>query len=130
MLTDVETHVRFVVPGKPIAKPRMTRADKWQQRPIVMRYWEYKDRIRNVVGNTPPASRVDIIAYLPIPQSWSRIKKKEMAGQPHRQTPDWDNIAKAVQDALWDEDKTVHAGSCVKFWDDGKGARTVIELET
>lgn len=30
----------------PIPKPRMTRSDKWKKRPAVVRYFEYKDKIR------------------------------------------------------------------------------------
>ena len=34
-------------PKTPLSKPRMTRADTWKKRPIVLRYWEYKDDIKS-----------------------------------------------------------------------------------
>ena len=37
---------------------------------------------------------------MPIPQSYSNKKKKELEGQPHTKKPDLDNLVKAVLDAL------------------------------
>ena len=47
---------------------------------------------------------------MPIPQSYSNKKKKELEGQPHTKKPDLDNLVKAVLDALND----------VAFKDDSK----------
>ena len=30
----------------PVAKPRMTQSDKWKKRPVVQKYWKYKDDLK------------------------------------------------------------------------------------
>lgn len=67
-------------------------------------------------------------AYFEIPASWSKKRQAEMAGQPHQQKPDRDNIDKAIMDALFDDDAGVAFGTTAKYWDDGKGARIELEL--
>ena len=39
-----------------------------------------------------------------------------MDGKPHQQKPDWDNLSKAWQDALCDDDSYVYDAHCRKFW--------------
>lgn len=117
---------------QPIGKPRMTRRDKWAQRPSVVRYREWADEARRQVNLfSLPANplRLKIVAYFEMPKSWSKAKRAELAGQPHRQKPDWDNVAKAVQDIFWAEDQVVAEGHVLKFWDDGNGARVEMEVE-
>lgn len=117
---------------QPIGKPRMTRRDKWAQRPSVVRYREWADEARRQVKAFPlPANplRLKIVAYFEMPKSWSKAKRAELAGQPHRQKPDWDNVAKAVQDIFWTDDQVVAEGHVLKFWDDGNGARVEMEVE-
>ena len=36
--------IRYPLTG--MAKPRMTKADTWKKRPIVLKYWAYKDSIK------------------------------------------------------------------------------------
>jgi len=108
----------FTVPGEPRGKPRMTQRDKWMKRPIVLRYREYADNIRAAAGTLPPGDplSVVVIAWLPMPESWSLKKKHALNGHPARSKPDWDNIGKAVCDALFKEDKLLGGGTCWKFW--------------
>lgn len=117
---------------QPIGKPRMTRRDKWAKRPSVVRYraWAGEAR-RQVKPLSLPANplRLKIVAYFEMPKSWSKAKRAELAGQPHRQKPDWDNVAKAVQDIFWTDDQVVAEGHVLKFWDDGNGARVEMEVE-
>jgi len=40
------TTLYLVVPGRPIAKPRMTGSDAWNLRPIVDAYRQHVDRVR------------------------------------------------------------------------------------
>lgn len=108
----------FVVPGEPRGKPRMTQRDKWMKRPIVLRYREYADNIRACAGTLPPGDPISVVvvALLPMPESWSLKKKHAHNGHPARSKPDWDNIGKAVCDALFKEDKLLGGGTCWKFW--------------
>lgn len=60
-----------------------------------------------------------------MPKSWSKKKKEEMEGQPHRQTPDIDNLIKSVFDTIFYipkwliakfNDKEVYKINADKYW--------------
>lgn len=122
---------RFVIYQQPIGKPRMTQRDKWAKRPAVIRYRQWADKAREQIQHiTLPGEPISlsIRAYFAMPQSWSKRKQAELTGQPHRSKPDWDNIAKAIQDIFWTNDQMVAEGRVQKFWDDGNGARVEIEV--
>jgi len=131
LATDAGVGMRFVIYQQPIGKPRMTRRDKWAKLPVVISYHQWADKAREQVRHiTLPSEPISlsIRAYFAIPQSWSKRKRMQMVGQPHRQKPDWDNIAKAIQDIFWEKDQMVAFGHVEKFWDDGNGARVEIEV--
>lgn len=101
----------FEVPGDPVAAPRMTRADKYKQRPVVMRYRAYKDAIRLSMVSAGirelKATDVDVLevtVYLATPASTPKKRVHDMIGSKHRSRPDVDNILKSVMDAMFDED--------------------------
>ena len=112
------------MPVMPMGKPRMTRRDKWAKRPCVMRYRAFCDEVRAHAKDFPEdCYRLDWIAYLPMPKSWSKAKKDKMQGELHQAKPDRDNIDKAILDALLKEDCMVAQGTLEKRWDDGHGSR-------
>ena len=112
----------------PMGKPRMTRRDRWAKRPCVEAYWVFKDALRaSVLPLEGDIFGVSWWAYLPMPKSWSKKKKIAMSGKPHRQTPDLDNIYKAILDALFEDDSRVYLGHMAKYWEDVQGPR--IELK-
>ena len=116
------------LPVIPMGKPRMTRRDKWAKRPCVLRYRAFCDEVRSHAKDFPEdCYRVDWVAYLPIPKSWSKAKKEEMQGEFHQAKPDRDNIDKAILDALLKEDCMVASGTLEKRWDDGNGPRLEIK---
>ena len=120
----------YTVWGNPIAKPRMTRSDKWKKRPCVVKYREYKDRIRDAVKDIPDdIDMVHILCFFELPKSWSQNKKTELMGTAHRQRPDCDNVLKGVLDALLQDDSGVYDARVQKYWDDSAGARTEIIIE-
>ncbi len=93
----------------PVPKPRMTRADSWKKRPVVLRYWAYKDEL-NLLCDSKGVEISDILGVsfvIPMPKSWSKPKKLLMNGKPHQQKPDLDNLIKAVKDCLLEEDSHV-----------------------
>jgi len=60
-----------------------------------------------------------------MPKSWSKKKKEEMYCQPHKQRPDLDNLIKALQDCLCEEDSHIHTYLDVsKVW--GKDGAIII----
>ena len=113
----------------PIGKPRQTRRDKWAQRPCVLRYRAFADELRLAAGKLPAdVHGLSWCAYLPIPKSWSKTKRLAMYGAPHRQTPDKDNIEKAVMDALFKQDSGIYFGGGQKYWQLAEGPRLEITL--
>ena len=106
---------------EPIAKPRMTRRDKWSKRPCVMRYWDYCDQLRAAAreNSYDPECPLSIQFVIPMPSSWSARKKLNMCGKVHTQTPDLDNLIKAFKDALLKNDAHIHTyGKMQKIWGD------------
>lgn len=99
----------------PVPKPRMTQRDKWQKRPAVLRYREFCDQVREA-GIEIHQQGTEIAFYVPMPKSWSKKKREEMDGQPHKQKPDLDNLLKALLDAVHDEDCAVWSLSASKRW--------------
>jgi Holliday junction resolvase RusA-like endonuclease len=121
-VAPLKTSVFLVIEGVPVAKPRQTRSDKWNQRPCVMKYRKWADEARRIlkaktgIERLLGASKVDATFYFPMPAGWSRKKKAEMRGMPHRQKPDCDNCAKSVMDALIVNDETVYRATVYKEW--------------
>jgi|TARA_R110000823_G_scaffold149486_1_gene280253 Holliday junction resolvase RusA-like endonuclease len=103
-----------------MAKPRMTQADSWKKRPIVLKYWEYKDDIKNwaVESNFNLGNEIYCVFNIPMPPSWSKKKKEEMLGKNHQQRPDIDNLLKGLMDALLEEDSHIHTVYANKVWSD------------
>ncbi len=107
----------------PVAKPRMTRSDKWKKRPATAKYWNFKDRCKAARVKLPIAG-AQVIFILPMPASWSKTLKDLMNGAPHKQRPDLDNLLKALQDAIYGEDSEIWDVHITKLW--GREGRIVI----
>lgn len=106
---------KVVIPIAPVPKPRMTQRDKWKKRPIVERYFQFKDEIHTLVRGDLDA-RFTVVFYIAMPASWS-VKKKELYnGKPHQNKPDIDNYLKAFMDALCSDDSYVFDAQAQKFW--------------
>lgn len=119
----------FTVPGDPMGKPRMTQQDRWKKRPVVLRYRQYCDLIRACAGKIPDDPfAIVVYAHIAMADSWSRRKKDAERGKLCRLRPDYDNIAKAVGDALFDEDSLLGGGTCWKFWCDAGSQRTDVMI--
>lgn len=102
-------------PIVPVAKPRQTQSDRWKKRPVVMRYRAFCDDLR-ARNCTFPESGSHVVFHMPMPASWSKKKRSEMLGQPHQQKPDVDNLAKALLDAVLDDDSGVWDMRTTKRW--------------
>lgn len=98
----------------PVPKPRMVRSDKWKKRPATARYWSFKDEIRAAGVTIPDQCKVTF--YMPMPSSWSEKKKLEHDSSPHRAKPDYDNLAKALGDAVYDDDAHIWSVWIEKRW--------------
>lgn len=111
----------------PVPKPRMSRSDVWKKRPIVERYWAFKDELNLLVkGELEPSLK--LVFHVPMPKSWTKKKKADMDGKPHQQKPDVDNYIKAFLDALCTDDSYIYHVDGWKFWST-EGAIEVEELD-
>jgi len=99
---------------KPIAKPRMTRQDRWKKRKCVVDYWAFKDELRK--HNIKLSDKLEVEFHLKMPDSWSKKKKAQMLGKPHKQRPDVDNMCKAIMDCLLKEDSHIYHINASKYW--------------
>lgn len=115
---------RIIYSIKPVPKPRQTQSDRWKKRPSVVRYHAFKDQIK-AANLIVPNSGCRMIFVLPMPQSWSQKKKNQMRGMPHKQTPDTDNLVKAVLDAVLTQDSMIYHVEGLKFW--GDSGQIIIE---
>ena len=103
---------------QPVAKPRMTRSDRWKKRPVVLKYWQFKDALKEKAEQKNWDLSKDVTIYFSIamPKSWSKKKKKQMNLQPHQQKPDIDNLIKSVLDSLAEDDSYVYSVNAKKYW--------------
>ena len=103
-------------PITPMGKPRMTRRDKWAKRPVVLRYFAFRDLVKLHNVDLPKRGAM-VIFCIPMPKSWSKKKKTEMSHKPHEQTPDIDNLLKGLMDAVYKDDSGVSDITVRKIWD-------------
>lgn len=108
---------QFVVRVEPMGAPRMTQSDKWKKRPVVLRYFAFKDAVRAAVGPLDSVpDEIHLRFHIPMPDSWPQSKKDKMSGAPHRCRPDYDNLCKIWGDSLFEEDGGIWRGSQEKLW--------------
>ena len=104
----------------PCSKPRMTRADKWKKRQSVVKFFAFRDAIRQSEYMNPhdclSLHSFDIEFHVPMPKSWSKKKKALYNGVPHMQRPDLDNYIKAWCDSVFEEDSVVWKIHASKLW--------------
>jgi len=128
--------IDFILDGHVAPKPRMTRRDKWLNppRPEVAIYRDFANDLLLMARSEGYNIETDTItgirfkAYLRIPKSWSKKKKKALRGKPHMQKPDTSNILKGIEDALTQKDETIYYIEGKKLWDDGAGNRVEVTL--
>lgn len=109
--------MKITIPVVPMGAVRMTGRGKYIK-PNAQRYLTYKKLIRMHVLSqvkrmellTGPLA-VTVCFTMPIPQSWSKKKKREAIGDYHCKKPDIDNLLKGCFDALngliWTDDNQV-----------------------
>jgi len=105
----------------PCSKPRMTQADKWKKRPSVVKFFAFRDAIKQSTIHNIALESFDIEFYIEMPKSWSKKKKELHNGNPHKQRPDLDNYIKAWCDSVFEEDSVVWRFKASKRWTDKPG---------
>lgn len=119
---------------EPMGAPRTTRADAWKKRPVILKYHAFRDAIQAEMkkvdlggGTWRDLDTLMVNFYLPMPKSWSKKKKEQMAGAMHQQKPDIDNLVKAVLDSIFRDGDDCRVAGVVarKFWIAGSGKITI-----
>jgi Holliday junction resolvase RusA-like endonuclease len=102
----------------PVPEPRMTRRDRFDPRPRVVRYYDFANYLREICSPDDLPENHFLVFYLAMPKSWSKKKKKEHDRTSHKQTPDIDNLFKAFIDALYYQRNDSHIWLCqaAKIW--------------
>jgi Holliday junction resolvase RusA-like endonuclease len=83
------------------------------------RYNDYKVSISALAKQHKfimPEQSIHIIFYIPVPKTWSKIKKEEMHMKLHQSKPDIDNLTKSIFDSLLYEDKYIADFRATKKW--------------
>lgn len=115
--------------GRPVAKPRMVRSDKYKKRPVVLNYWAFKDRIvlqaKRQGFKLGKAYKVTFVMQMPQGILDSQALSERYDGTPHKVRPDLDNMLKALNDCLSEEDSDIHYVVCNKIW--GKEGKIIVE---
>lgn len=102
----------------PFPKPRMTsRSSKFS--PVAKRYFAKKaELILRAKGFQLPAS-LTVTFIIAMPDSWTKKRKDFHNGLSHQQRPDLDNLVKALQDCLCEDDSYIYEYVNIrKIWGD------------
>ena len=75
----------------------------------------------------PLPGRYEVRFQIKPPKSYSKKKVREILGSGHTVKPDWDNLAKALQDALCKEDSHIYRVTVTKVWHDIPGIYIMID---
>jgi len=108
-----------VIKINPVPKPRMVRSDAWKNRTCVTKYWSFKHDLvhKAELMGLQIGDVLSVRFVIPMPKSWSKKKKHRMLHKPHQQRPDLDNLIKAIQDCLLQEDSNVwYYRDVCKIW--------------
>ena len=116
----LETSV-ITINVEPCSKPRMTKRDRWAKRQCVIKFFAFRDAIKQFNDHNIALESFDIEFYIQIPKSWSKKKKELHNGTPHKQRPDLDNYIKAWCDSVFEDDSVVWRFKASKRWTDQLG---------
>ena len=112
--------ISFLLPGRPIPKPRMTQRDKYEPSAAARRYWAWANELRLVARKIVAGGEflqgplsLSAMFYLPIPTGWNR-KSRQAALEGrigHIVRPDLKNLVAGLEDAcngvLWQDDSQI-----------------------
>lgn len=102
---------------KPTPSPRMVASDRYAERPVVVKYFNYRSHLLKLAhrDNYKIGDTLENITFvMPFPKSYSKKKKNDLNGKPHQIKPDLDNLVKAFKDSLLKNDQKVHTYNNIK----------------
>ena len=114
------------LPIEPMGAVRLSSSDRWSKRPVAKKYFDWKNRFKTLIYNSfelqaliariEESGKLEIETIHPLPKTWSNKKKREHYCRPMRAKPDFDNVAKAICDVLFKEDKRIHTATISQRW--------------
>ncbi len=114
------------LPIEPMGAVRLSSSDRWSKRPAAQKYFDWKNRFKTIISNNAAlkslisqieeSGKIEIETVHPLPKTWSNKKKRLHYCRPMRAKPDFDNVAKAVCDVLFKEDKQIHTATISQRW--------------
>jgi len=111
----------MIIDITPVPYKRQTVSDKWKtgskKRPELARYHAFRDELRAKWGAGGFPERVSLTFCMAIPTG-KKAEYRERIGRPHEQTPDLDNLVKAVLDALCKSDAHIYEIHAIKRWEE------------
>ena len=129
----MNTHSSYIIiPTEPTAQKR----PRFYKRKVIDLQAKEKKCLKIIVRaqwKNPPLKgpvEIEAVFYMPIPESWSKKKKKEAVGEPHCCKPDGDNLLKKVLDLMngivYNDDCQVYKMTGIKIYDNNP--RTEIKV--
>lgn len=115
----VEVNSWIFIKVDPVTAPRQSQRSRWKPTLHEIRYRAYRDelRLKCNAAKFKLADQVELTFYLPMPKSWSKRRKKELNEKPAKTSAkDTDNLAKAVLDAIFHDDRHVWRIIAAKYW--------------
>lgn len=101
----------------PVPAPRQVRKDTWKPSKAVQNYRAFRDLVgwRQVYL---PRPFFHVVFLFATPRSWTKRKTQERIGQLHEQTPDTDNLVKALVDGVYRNADDAHVANyaATKLW--------------
>jgi Holliday junction resolvase RusA-like endonuclease len=88
---------------KGIAKTLKSKPNYVRTRRYILKYFDYKDTLKAMAKEQcfiMPQDAFFMWYFMPMPKSWTKKKKAEMAFKMHKNKKDCDNIGKGIFDAL------------------------------
>lgn len=106
-----------IFPIVPSPYVRQTRADRWKKRAVVLKYRAFRDEVA-LHKIELPVDFFHVVFLIPVPPSWSQVKKTRTIGRPHLGHPDKDNLEKGFFDAIYrfGDDGHIWNSASTKLW--------------
>ena len=122
---------KIILAISPMAAPRLNRKSRFHPKKcgLWQRYLQWKQEVAWLAQQAgwQPTDDLSVRFILPMPKSWSKKKQQKMDGQPHQQRPDRNNLTKALEDALYEDDCQVWRSIEEKRW--GKYGQIILYTE-
>lgn len=124
----------YDIPGNPVAWARARRNGNRYYDPQIKQKEDMQLKVKMAVKehiSLIEPLKVDIEFHMPIPRSWSKIRRLKSVNEPHSSRPDLDNLVKFVNDTLnnilWKDDCLIYEIRARKIYSEDPKTRICLE---